>query len=398
MKPDNVTPYRTKLRKLLSILITICLPSIYLFGCTNSRQNESSDVSKTPAFVLKQPDSRNITVNDPNTSLKGITNLRAIEMMTGEDSINKTRTNYNIAGCDLGIFIQHKDRVYLAFGDTFSGDGDNNMIRGWRSNTLAYTTDFNAADGIKFDGMICNAKVKDKKAIELLSSQKLDNVEMTVIPTGGFSSGNDMYIAFMSVKHWGQAGDWDVNYGGFAKSTDDGQSWQKLNNLKWTDKSFGQLCPLVVDDYVYIYGIPGGRNGGLKIMRVKAANFERFEDYEYMTGTDNDGNPIFKKGDPANAAVVVPPQVGEPSVVYNSYLHEYLLTYLSGDHIGLRASRNPWGPWSNYVPFVSSADYPGLYGGFMSPVYTGSGGKTVYFTMSIWGNYNVALMSIDLNK
>lgn len=394
-----------KRRALLSLLVSSLVCAPLLGGC--SPQGEASSGSSAPppsaqageGFVLTQPSPRTRTLRDPQTSLKGVTNLKAVGMLTGEQSVNKTKTNYNIAGCDLGIFIQHKDKVYIAFGDTFSGDDSgNHMVGGWRSNTLAYTSDLDASDGIRFDGMISNAKVGDKKAIEILPSQKADRIEMTVIPTGGFSLGGAMYLAFMSVRHWGEPGSWEVNYGGLAKSADDGQTWQKLDSLKWEDPSFGQLCPLVVGDTVYFYAIPGGRNGGLKIMRVQADRVEQRDQYEYLTGFGADGAPVFGKGDPAKTAEVVPPAVGEPCVVFNRYLDEYLLVYFSGNQIGLRASKNPWGPWSAFLPFVSSEDYPQLYGGFMSPAYTSNGGKTVYFTMSLYGDYNVALMSLDLMK
>lgn len=373
-------------------------------GSKSSSYTQSSAAQGKPsenseAFVLSQPKARTIPVEDPNATLRTIRNLRAVGMLTGEDSINKTRTNYNVGGTDLGIFIYHKNRMYIAFGDTFSGDGEgDNMTGDWRSNTMAYTTDLNASDGIRFDGMISNSKVGDKKAIELLSSDKVDNDEMTVIPTGGISLGNTMYLAFMSVKHWGVPGSWDVNYGGLAKSTDDGQTWQKLDAMKWTDSNFAQLCPLVVGDYVYFYGIPGGRSGGLKIMRVKSTQIENMADYEYLSQMDSAGNPVFCKGNASSAMQVVEPDVGEPCVVYNSYLNEYLLTYLSGNTIGLRAAKHPWGPWSKYTTFVSSDDYPQLYGGFMNSVYTGDGGRIIYFTMSLYGDYNVALMSITLSK
>jgi len=41
---------------------------------------------------------------------------------------------------------------------------------------------------------------------------------------------------------------------------------------------------------------------------------------------------------------------------------------------------------------VSSADYPGLYGAFLSPRLQEDYGRVVYFVMSQWGPYNTFLM------
>jgi hypothetical protein len=88
----------------------------------------------------------------------------------------------------------------------------------WRSNTLAYSTDVDPIDGIALDGYI----VDDKSwAKELLSATRVDQVEITVIPTYGFAANGSMYLDYMSVKHWGGPGEWETNYSGLAKSSDD---------------------------------------------------------------------------------------------------------------------------------------------------------------------------------
>jgi hypothetical protein len=77
----------------------------------------------------------------------------------------------------------------------------------WRSNTLAYSTDVDPIDGIALDGYI----VADKSwAKELLSATRVDQVEITVIPTYGFAANGSMYLDYMSVKHWGAPGEWET--------------------------------------------------------------------------------------------------------------------------------------------------------------------------------------------
>ncbi|MDR2184356.1 MAG: DUF4185 domain-containing protein [Treponema sp.] len=89
----------------------------------------------------------------------------------------------------MGILFDRGEEIFIAFGDTFSGA---DFMGNWRSNVLAVTTDRDASDGILFDRMI-STKI-NRHAIELLHSRKQDNIEMTVIPTGGFSLGDTLSL------------------------------------------------------------------------------------------------------------------------------------------------------------------------------------------------------------
>src|SRR4029079_7488493 len=90
---------------------------------------------------------------------------------------------------------------------------------------------------------------------------------------------------------------------------------------------------------------------------------------------------------------VVAGPVSALSVRYDSYSGKWLLMYLQGEDIILRSSHAPTGPWSSAQVVVSSADYPGLYGGFMHPW---SSGGTIYFAMSQWGPYKQYLLKVQL--
>src|SRR5690606_5601194 len=100
----------------------------------------------------------------------------------------------------------------------------------WRSNAMGYSTDTEPSDGISLDGMIVD---DGNAAIELLPSKKIDNDEMTVIPTHGFEANGAMYLHWMSVRHWGTPGEWEANEAGLATSTDEGQTWTVLDEPRW---------------------------------------------------------------------------------------------------------------------------------------------------------------------
>ena len=88
--------------------------------------------------------------------IKGITGLEQITQLTGEPSPNHT-DRYAVYGTDLGSMMNDGERTYFVFGDTF-GEREPGQTGGggsyWRSNTMAYTTDAEAADGITFEGMV----------------------------------------------------------------------------------------------------------------------------------------------------------------------------------------------------------------------------------------------------
>jgi hypothetical protein len=329
-------------------------------------------------------------------NLKGLRDVHIVAALTGEYSINRTSSNYQVFGTDLGIIFDQGEEIYIAFGDTFSGP---DFTGNWRSNVLAITRDRDASDGILFDRMV-STRV-NRNAIELLHARKQDNVEMTVIPTGGFSTGGALYLCYMSVRHWGAAGEWDCNYGGIARSLNNGQTWEKLEDLRWDGKgTFVQLCPVKQGGYLYFYGIGGGRSGPVGLMRVREEQVEDRAAYEYFGGFEGD-RPLYRSGREAeeNPVSVIPRPAGELSAIYNSYLDEWLISYLSAGDLILRSSKTLEGPFSRAHTIAKQSDYPGLYGAFMHPAYTEEEGRVLYFLTSFYTPiYNVSVMRAELVK
>lgn len=337
-----------------------------------------------------------LPLKDPDNlyALAGVQNVHMIGSLTGEYSINKTKSQYGVGGTDLGVMINKGDTTYIAFGDTFL---DENQTNNWRNNVLAYTKDHDYSDGILFDGMIMNNR---KVAKELLPGRKVDQIEMAKIPTGGICIGERMYLCYMSVRHWGPDGVWDCNCGAMAKSDDNGKTWQYLSKLTWPEEDgFCQMYPVASGDMIYVIGIGGGRFGVAKLMRVPADSFEDKDAYEYLTEIREDGTPVFVRGEEGvkNATPILRPCVGEMSVIYSTYLDEWIITYLSGKNIVLRTAKEIWGPYSSAIPIVSLSDYPIAYGAFMNERYVSDDGKKVAFIMSMWAPvYNTVVMEMEL--
>jgi hypothetical protein len=370
------------------------LPSTGLSSGTTSSAGTSSPVTASSATAGA---SDLLPTASLPFRLAGVTNVTRVAQLTGPDSMNKTG-RYFVAGQDLGSMFQSGGKTWFVFGDTF-GQRDEGMTggggTGWRSNTMAYTTDTDPSNGITFDGYIVD---DNGWAKELIPAKQVDGDEITVIPTYGFAANGSMYLDYMSVKHWGAAGEWETNDAGLARSTDGGHTWTKLASPRWPGESnFIQVSVTAIGDELYFWGVTHGRFGGVALMKVPTADVEKQDAYRYFTGVDTHGSPQWSP-DMKRAKVIVDSTVGELSVAWNPYLRRWLMTYTDGGGHGteIRDAAAPWGPWSDAMSLVSATDVPGVYAPYMLPAYTADGGRTIYFTLSIWDPYNVFWYRADL--
>jgi hypothetical protein len=306
---------------------------------------------------------------------------------------NHTDTAYQVNATDLGIMWDAGGgKLMVAFGDTFgagwTGPGAPGGGTDWRSNVLGISTNTDPQNGLKFSTMIQNTTGHAK---ELLSSLKIDNNEITVIPTAGITIGTRSYIHFMSVNHWGSPGSWVTNYSEMAYSDDGGQNWTKDVNTRWSASSnFAQAAFIRNGGYLYMYGTPAGRLGNAYLARVPEANVLSKTSYQYW-----DGNAWQTNNESAAVPIVKGP-VSELSVQYNSHFGRYLMVYLgSRVSIVLRDAGSLTGTWTGERQMATSSTYPGLYGAFIHPWFNTS--TDLYFTMAQWDPYNVFFMHSTLS-
>ncbi len=322
-----------------------------------------------------------------------------VAVLTGAESLNATEARYRIKGTDLGImWADERGRILVAFGDTFgagwTGPGSevgNPAAVDWRSNTLARSSNRNPADGMVFDGFVTDYPGHAK---ELLPSLKRDNGEISKIPTGGVNVGGRNYLAYMSVRHFGQPGRWITNYSGIAYSDDGGQTWVNAPsalrpNVPGIDENFQMVTYARRDGFVYAFGTPNGRFGNAYLARVPEQRLLDKPAYEYWTGK------AWQPGSSAIAAPIVAGPVGELSVRYDQTLASWEMMTMdeSRGAIVVRLASQPTGPWGAPIPVATSHQYPSLYGGFLHP---DSKGSDIYFTMTQYDRYNVSLMHATL--
>ncbi len=216
-----------------------------------------------------------------------IGDVTRVAKVTGSGSVSRTDKRYQVNGTDLGIMWESApDQIAVAFGDTVGkgfqppgGQGGD-----WRSNVLGFSSDRNLSDGMSLDSMVQDSRCH---AAELLDSRKLDNIEITTIPTSGFAVGNRQYMSYMSIRTWNSIpATWWTNYGGIAYSDDGGSTWTKDPYAKW-DNIFGvtkfQVASMVpAGDFVYMFGTPNTRLGAIGLARVPpAADVLNTSAYQY---------------------------------------------------------------------------------------------------------------------
>ncbi len=361
------------------------------------------------------------TLSDPAYSLHRVESLRFVSLLTGEYSDNRTLSNYDIARVGGGYMIDCGDSVLMAFGDSNSEDG---LGKIWRANSLAFTSDFDYTDGLRIDGFYMGDSYQSKPfAGEFLPSLHKKGTEESKIPTGGLKIGDTLYFYYMSVNAWGTTGRngcWPCNYGALAKSTDMGRSWEIPSDLRWpagTDVSdpvkeipaygLAQLYPVLDGDWVYVFGVPGGRKGACRLMRVKADRIEDLSAYEYMTGRDGNGRGIFERGEAAMNSnfAAIEAAVGGVGVMYNEYLGEWVVLYCTAyagslkNSIVMRTAKTLDGKWSDPVLVIRQGGVMGaVYEPRVSSVYTRENGRYMMVITSRATFYQSLVWEIELSK
>ncbi|TQF74577.1 DUF4185 domain-containing protein [Rhodococcus spelaei] len=353
---------------------------------------DAGPLPERPPVVHPATESATLAAARPAPRVGAVT---TVAKETGASSVNRTDKRWQVNGTDLGIMWESEPgKVAVAFGDTVGrgfhppgGQGED-----WRSNVLAFSTDRNLSDGMTFDSMVQDSRCH---AAEILSSRKLDNVEITTIPTSGFAIGSRQYLSYMSIRTWNSIpGTMFTNHGGIAYSDDGGQNWTKDPYAQW-DNIFGlarfQVSAMVPQGgYVYMFGTPNTRLGEVGLARVPADQVLNKSAYQYWS--DGSWTAV---GGAGSATPILSGPAGELSVRYDETRARWQMTYLdtSKAAITLRESDAPQGSWSESVPLVGIDRYPELYGGFIHPWSTAT---DLYFTVSTWSDYNVFLMHAEL--
>lgn len=344
-------------------------------------------------------------------------NLVRLSRVTGDalksdtfSSPNNTAKQYDVGGTDLGIMWTMKNgKTGIFFGDTNGEDyipfknGGGGNGRNWRSNVLAFSNDRNLDDGLTISDMLVD---NNGHAEEVVPGGKANpHVYQTSIPTGAIHANGADYVHYMNIYKWDSAGGrWPTNFSSVYASYDDGKTWQRKTNLTFDRESkFSQVCYAKKDGMVYMIGTLSGRGSAGYLARFKEKDIEDLDKYEYWNGDTK----RWIKGNESAATVILPAPIGEASLLYHEGLQRWILMYIY-DHnhdsnpvtnrhaIVYRDTRDLTEDWSSIKVLTTSKEYPGLYSPYMHPAMNKE--NKIYFTMSLWGPYNVFLMRADISQ
>jgi len=372
--------------------------------------------------------------------------------ITGEDSINKTFSRFDVGGTDLGIpmYNSNNDKMYVWFGDTFSDQGS--FTGNWRSNVCLLSSDWDLSGGLHFDGALIDT---EGRARAIIQGHQRDYYEMTKIPTGAIEVNGTLYMFYFSRYSWANPKKYSMNYGGCVKSEDDGETWERVYDISWIDHIedpgemhlglpaaelkelvnkdvnnvpggenieledhfgyyFTQIFPVDgKDGYVYILGLGGYREEGIKLGRVLKKNIESFESYEYFNGLDEAEKPIWLKGSKGCRIVCENPEsfivkdgCSENSLMYNEYLQKWVLGYRTEEGLVMRTADNIWGEYGEKMSILSRSEVKDLcpegkqqisiYSNYMHEKWTEENGKVMYIVYSQYEPlYNSSLLRLE---
>lgn len=355
-----------------------------------------------------------LALTDLQAKIASVIKVEKIARLTGSkgtDSVNPT-WEVDIGGVDLGSMIYCQGTTYFLFGDSFSSEAPGD---GWRWNTMAYSSDTILADGITFDGWITDESGRAREIIHDARKNPITN-----IPTGGICVNNRFYIWYMTPRFWGTKENpvWQSNFTGLAWSDDFGNTFKIEENFQFPSNTnfgmvaaaFGNDDPSLNDGYIYLWGTPPHRFGGVKLARVKPEKITDKTSYEFFGGI-KEGKPYWIKNE-FDALRIIPAPVGEMSVMYNHWAGVWMifhsrynslstkkLVYETAGDIVLRQSPTPWGPWSEPIVVIPSTTYNDLaYGPYLNPHYVENHGESVYFIISLWDPYDIYLMKATFCK
>lgn len=272
-------------------------------------------------------------------------------------------------------------KVMMAFGDSFNNQEGHRT--GYRSNTLAFTSDCDLSDGLTLDEVV-GPDVK-----EIIDRQGAAGS----IPTSGITVNGISYMHYMNVREWDTGGnfnDWRINFSEIAYSTDGGRNWI-LSGVKWgADTYFAQVCFLREHGQVYLFGTCAGRYGHIRLARVNENKLLDKDAYEYW-------NSRGWSRQEKEAVPLVWSYSGEMSVVYNSYYKRYLMTYLTPDTriVALRDAEEITGDWSGEHILFYNHSYDEVYGPNFYPWNNDRAGLYFVLSYSQPAGYAVNLLHSD---
>ncbi len=326
-----------------------------------------------------------------------------------------------VIGTDLGIPIEHKERLYLLFGDV-----QQRKENRWLRDPIAYT------DSTDPENIDLTYFVDDDGLFRPLTIPGISQLGFEV-PGGAISLGESMYVVFTTDHSTTKIMGRSV----LAVSEDDALTFRQLYdlstskfiNVAMAEVESSRMRGLPADcGTVLMWGSGQYRRSDPYLACVPSRAIRDKSAIRYYAGQDKSGKPVWKQDEAEAVPLFSHRQLGELSVVWCEQVQHWVMLYNCNSPICImcRFAKEPWGPWSEpeilfdcyedgygiFVHFPGEAGPNGVilsdpgheeiqggcYGPYMLERYSrGDAGRcTIYFVMSIWNPYQVVLMRADI--
>ena len=284
--------------------------------------------------------------------------------------------------------VSSANRVLYQFENStnFVNPGPNGS--NWRSNVLLFSDDQDLSDGLTINGATMDESGKNAREICYGGKDGSGNGDWTSIPTAAIRANGIDYVHYMNIRNW--AG-WITNFSSLYKSSDNGITWTRCQNVKFGSTSnFGQVSYFKKDGYIYMVGTITGRDNKPHLARFLEENIENQTEYEFWNGSG------WIKGNETAATPLFNDISGELSIAYHPEFKKWILLYFNSTRydISFRTADHIIGEWSKPQKLVDGWQYSQLYGSYIHPI--SLKGNILYFIMSMWLPYNTYLMSAEL--
>lgn len=368
-----------------------------------------------------------------------------------EDGISVKNNKYlEVAGTDLGAITKCGDKFYLNFGDTllenitYTGTNPNFPANQAENNFFVAFSNSTNIEDLTFDGYIASG---DRPSRALLNCHNvgsggeggcytIPNAMFSVLDSNGQCVG--LFSQYMDVNTVG--GHNHKSYASYIAKMDWNDSGlfkdYKGNDYKWSIAGapnerydFTMASFVQKGDYIYMFGSPAGRFGGLKVARIETSKFLNTTDldgWEYFTNDNQwvrskdlnfiknsakwvispkDSNYTYFKNYADGQEAIQNMTIAEFSVVYNPYLGKYLLMTGRPDStlgVYMYLADQPQGPWEEKILMPNKSRSPKsgtwtYYGTYTTSSLLKDNGKTMYFLATTWQPYGVYVYRVDFS-
>jgi Domain of unknown function (DUF4185) len=347
-----------------------------------------------------------------------------VQWLTGPEPSAAVNQRYRFQGLDLGFSVTTNKRIYFYFGDTKVTPNPTGVFVDGDFGDAVASAPLTAVPGnvtLEFESIAYpQAPVGPPPWLKFLRLPKVHIpvqtwrkfLPLTVpgvslgggeTPSGAVFVNNRIHVFVCTA--------------GVQKSE---VAWSSTANPRFLDQHYevsnlangGKFiinAPVLQGADVYLWGNAHPRADSLYLARVAVTslNDPSRNAWRYYAGINRHGAPTWSDRETDAIALFDESCVSEPSVAFDVNLSKWLVFYYCTNvGIQLRAADVPWGPYQDplllWGQFDQYPDYPDAWGpygpGVVSRFTTGaSGHSTVYFTMSMWNPYNVALMKAGLS-